>query len=1630
MTLVPVARHGRIGLLRTTALQAVALFGLAQAPHAAAQPAPNARPQGGAVVGGSAVITQSPTQTAVKQSSPRAAVDWTSFDVGSKQTVTFTAPSPSDVTLSQVTGPDPSQIAGHIVANDQLVLVNRSGVVFSKGAEVDTAGLVVSASGIAAGAFMQGSTTFDVAPNPGARIDNRGRISVRDRGLAALVAPQVANEGSITARMGHVTLAGAEAHTVDLYGDGMLSINVTKQVTKASLGGEQVDALVTNTGVVRADGGTVTLTAQAVDGLVTTLVSAGGKVSADAAGGRAGTVVIDGVGGSVRVTGQVSAQGTGAGSQGGAIEVDATQVASVAAGAGLNASGRAGGGTIAVGTTLARAQGGPSVKPAMTARGALVEKGASLSADATAGGRGGRVTVLSTQATVFEGAITARGGALSGDGGQAEVSGGAGFVLTGSTDLTAAHGAKGSLLLNPTNLEIVATGGNVDSEIGLSGMVQLLAATAPDGTPLPSTVDAVKLASIGALADVVLQASKALTVTVPVTVANALTLQAGDTLTVNAGAAISAKSVTLSAATAGITGATTTGALTLNAAVTATGGVVTLSGGANGVALNSAVTGTGLTVTTTGKLTLAAKSTVAVGAGTVDVTSVGVAQDPTSAITAGVLQSASGITGAASFAGTANAVSALGNVAFSNGDFSLRNAGPLTVQGAVAPGTGTGGDLRLAVGTGAGQALTIGSATQAGTLKAGAGFTLSLSADAIAVGKAGASVVAGDGSTVEIAPLTPGLNVSVNGTAAGALDLPLGSLGLAGSLLRIGAADGVTTAKNISFDAATTSPIGSLDLEASGAVSEAAGVALTAVTLTGTVASLSLPTAANSIQTLTAFTASGDVALTQAGSLFLFGKISGADVDLTVTQAGGSIALGGGQGEVAHLVAATGGTVALTADVVSSAFGASASAPGGLVRIAPYNSENAVVGGGSGATIELPAITAATVSIGTVAKALSITFAGPADVGTATLDLETSGAATQAQAGGVTAAGLTGTAASLDFAGAGATNAIGQIGPFTATTGSIALTTAGDLGAAGAVSALLGDVALTSTTGSITQTSGAISASPASGAVTLAAGAGIGFAGKLSAQTVTLTASGGNVQETPLGASTGVVDATTLSFTSAGFATFATPSGAGVGNQVGTLGPSKAAQDLVLLEGQSVTLDGATTAANIRVDVEVAGGAIKLGNLTAASLTVADGGTLSLIADQLTPSLLLSPTLSAPDGTIEIAPFTSGLAMSVGGASGAGVLGFKTGGLLGALTLDLGDSGTLRLGEAAGATTAGAIGFVAPLDLSSGFNTLDLEALGAVTQTAAASINVSNLTGKALSVDLSTATANDVGTLLAFAAAGGSFKLSDSVPLDVSGTVKAGASAADVIALTVTQAGGAITLGAEEGEPGVLTATNGASVTLQSDVLALSSSGGSVSAPGATVSIAPVSTTAMVVGGPSSTVDLPTLTLATLVLGKAGPTTTATAVTLTGGVAIGTSTLDLEAAGAATQGAAVTAGALTGTVGSLTLNSATNAIASLGAAGGDHRRHLAVRRQRPRAGRERHGRQRRGVAHDDRRLDHAGVGPGGGRGRERGVAARLRLDPVRRHDLRRQRGAARDGAARCRRARRAAPTRARWSRPS
>ncbi len=479
--------YGRNFLLKGALFASTALVFPIVAPRPAlAQIAPNTTPTGGQVVGGSATIGQAPENTTVNQSSQLAAINWQSFNVGSAAKVQFNQPDASAIALNRVVGGNLSQINGQIDANGQIVLINQSGVVFGRGSQVNAESVVVSTSDIATSDFMAGKMNFTGAPKPGAQIINNGNISARDAGLVGLVAPQVLNNGVITAQLGQVVLAGGAAFTLDLYGDRLISLDVTQAVRAVDVGGKLVPALVTNSGLILADGGKITLTAQDADALVTQLIAAGGTIQANTVGAQTGTISISGVGGNISIAGNLLAQGNDAGQKGGAIQALATGTVAVAPTAIIDASGQAGGGVIALGTDLTRAETGPTDRSAPAAAVVTIAQGAQIRANAENIGNGGTVSLLSQNFTGFGGAIDTQGGPQGGNGGLAEISSRGVISLSGTVTDIAIDGQPGEILLDPATLIVTVAGGQqsttaseVDSTwlSGLSGNIVLSASS-------------------------------------------------------------------------------------------------------------------------------------------------------------------------------------------------------------------------------------------------------------------------------------------------------------------------------------------------------------------------------------------------------------------------------------------------------------------------------------------------------------------------------------------------------------------------------------------------------------------------------------------------------------------------------------------------------------------------------------------------------------------------------------------------------------------------------------------------------------------------------------------------------------------------------------------------------------------------------------------------------------------------------------------------------------------------------------------------------------------------------------------------------------------------------------------------
>ena len=376
----------------------------------AAPPAAGQLPTGGNVVAGQAAISQNGARMDINQTSNRAVIDWSSYNVGAAAQVNYNQPSAASATLNRVMDTQASQILGKITANGQVVLVNPNGVYFGKGSSVDVGGLVASTHDIANADFMAGKSSFVRNGSTGSVV-NEGELRAALGGYIALLAPEVRNEGVIVAQMGTVALASGERVTLQFDGNNSLAGIVVEP--------SKIKALVENKGAVVAPGGVIILSARAVDRLQGGIVRNSGKLEATGFAMKGGKIVLE-ASDRVENTGTVSADAGRDGSPAGEVSVTAPVVVNSGT---ISAKGAAATDPVVAGAS--RSGGRVSITAdtvTQTATGKLDVSGAD---------KGGEVTVKATQDVAVSGTVDAA--AEEGEGGSVHVEAGNDITLSAAT---------------------------------------------------------------------------------------------------------------------------------------------------------------------------------------------------------------------------------------------------------------------------------------------------------------------------------------------------------------------------------------------------------------------------------------------------------------------------------------------------------------------------------------------------------------------------------------------------------------------------------------------------------------------------------------------------------------------------------------------------------------------------------------------------------------------------------------------------------------------------------------------------------------------------------------------------------------------------------------------------------------------------------------------------------------------------------------------------------------------------------------------------------------------------------------------------------------------------------------------
>ncbi|ABK43301.1 filamentous hemagglutinin family outer membrane protein [Magnetococcus marinus MC-1] len=487
-----------------------------------------AGPSGEQVIAGQVTIDRNLNDTIINQATDKAIINWKNFDINPNELVKFIQPDVGSIALNRVESNLPTNILGQLQANGRLFILNANGVIFGRSAQVDVAGLLATTLSIKDNNFLSGKYAFEKVPGlKDAAVENKGEIHIGEGGFAFLVAPGVRNEGLIIAKLGSVALASGDKMTIDFHGDGLVSYEVTGAVAEKVLGadGQPLEALVSNTGTIQADGGNVVMQGHSAGDVFSSVVNNEGIIQAQSLQKKNGKIYLGGddEGGIVSNSGILDVSAAEPNSAGGEVVMTGHFVGNEGV-IEAKGSGSGDGGQV----TLISAQ------HTLTTVNSVID--VSGGADS---GSGGVVQIRSANRATFDGVVKADAGQNGGDGGLVDVSSEGEVQLIGKVVGLAPRGRNAKLVIDPKHIEINDAGGGAYN----STTVQF------DDSQSGTTV--ITAASINAqVADVVLQANTDITVTTAINIANAgtgLTLQAGRSILINADLTTNNGVVTLTA---------------------------------------------------------------------------------------------------------------------------------------------------------------------------------------------------------------------------------------------------------------------------------------------------------------------------------------------------------------------------------------------------------------------------------------------------------------------------------------------------------------------------------------------------------------------------------------------------------------------------------------------------------------------------------------------------------------------------------------------------------------------------------------------------------------------------------------------------------------------------------------------------------------------------------------------------------------------------------------------------------------------------------------------------------------------------------------------------------------------------
>lgn len=379
-----------------------------------------AAPNGANVVHGNVNISQSGSNTIINQNTDKAIINWNSFDVNKGESVLFNQNSSSSIILNRVTNGLPTNIFGNISANGNVFILNQAGVLVGNGASINTNSFLAGAANINDNDFIAGKYNFYGAQG---NVINNGSIKVQDGGYAVLMGKNIENNGLISAKLGKIYLSSGETFRMDMSGNDLIGVEVEKGIT---------DAYISNTGYIKAEGGTIIMTAKNASDVIRQAVNNTGVIDASSISYKGGKVILGAENGQVINDGEINVSSKS--DEGGSIELKAEHIINN----GLVYANGLNGGLINMLSSDLLKVGSSSI----------------IQANSFGFGNGGNIKLISQKRAESHKGALIEAGSIYGSGGFIELSGYDSVYAFGNFNTKSLYGVYGKFLLDPSNMFI------------------------------------------------------------------------------------------------------------------------------------------------------------------------------------------------------------------------------------------------------------------------------------------------------------------------------------------------------------------------------------------------------------------------------------------------------------------------------------------------------------------------------------------------------------------------------------------------------------------------------------------------------------------------------------------------------------------------------------------------------------------------------------------------------------------------------------------------------------------------------------------------------------------------------------------------------------------------------------------------------------------------------------------------------------------------------------------------------------------------------------------------------------------------------------------------------------------------